>query len=265
LVVNELGGVIPRQVEVLRELPGVGRYTASALASIAYGEPVAVVDGNVERVLSRLDGAPRADRAAWERAQELLDRRHPGDWNQAMMELGATVCTPKRPQCPLCPLRPWCRAPGAQTQHTTRDTMRDTTQDATRQPQPPRQRVRVTRALVQRANRVFLVQRPADAAKMPGMWELPECAAPIAEQTAAEKARQSLLVRHSITDTDYEVRVMRLGLKALAASDKKAGRWVNCNQTSEIPLTGLTRKILRKQGLQPASAGRQVSVRSNVP
>ncbi len=86
-------------------MPGVGRYTASAIASIAFGEPFAVVDGNVERVLSRMDGEPRTGAAAWKRAEELLDRHHPGDWNQAMMELGATVCTPRSPQCLVCPVR----------------------------------------------------------------------------------------------------------------------------------------------------------------
>lgn len=82
LVVSDLGGVIPHEVESLRKLPGVGRYTAAAIASIAYGEPCAVVDGNVERVLTRMDCVPRDDGSAWERAQELLDPRHPGDWNQ---------------------------------------------------------------------------------------------------------------------------------------------------------------------------------------
>ena len=79
VVVKELGGLIPRTEAELRKLPGIGRYTAAAIASIAYGEPVAVVDGNVERVLSRLDGEPRAGASAWQRAQELLDGRHAED------------------------------------------------------------------------------------------------------------------------------------------------------------------------------------------
>ena len=244
LVVSEQGGVIPRQVEDLRTLPGIGRYTASAVASIAFGEPVAVVDGNVERVLTRLDAAPRAGGAAWKRAQQLLDRRHPGDWNQAMMELGATVCTPQSPHCPLCPLLQWCRAPGA---------------GATKG-QPPRKRLQMTRALVERGHSVFLVQRPPDEAKMPGMWELPECAPqtglPGPGQGSDPAASHLFRLRHSITDTDYEVRVLRMAPKALGAKDKKAGRWVRCDQTFELPLTGLTRKILRKLGIQRASAGR---------
>ena len=230
LVVSELSGVIPRDVESLRKLPGVGRYTAAAIASIAYGEPCAVVDGNVERVLSRVDGEPRAEAAAWKRAEELLDRRHPGDWNQAMMELGATVCTPQNPQCLVCPMRPWCQAPGAGTQ----------------KPQTAHKRVQMTRALIERGNRVYLVQRPADAVQMAGMWELPVCETQRAGPDADCKPEELCVVRHSITNTDYDVRVVSRGLKALDAMSKKAGRWVSREEIFELPLTGLTRKILRK-------------------
>jgi A/G-specific adenine glycosylase len=248
LVVSELGGVIPRAVEGLRKLPGVGRYTASAIASIAFGEPSAVVDGNVERVLSRMDGELRNGAAAWKRAEELLDRRHPGDWNQAMMELGATICTPRTPQCLVCPVRQWCQAPGAETQ----------------KPKTTRKRVQMTRVLIERSSRVYLVQRAADAAQMAGMWELPVGAARSAKQdltreptrepdgtpdSAPEESAQELCVlRHAITDTDYVVRVVKLGLKALGAREKKLGRWVEYAEIVELPLTGLTRKILRKLG-----------------
>jgi A/G-specific adenine glycosylase len=227
VVASELGGAIPREVAHLRKLPGVGRYTAAAIASIAYGEPVAVVDGNVERVLSRMDGTPRAGAVAWQRAQELLDRRYAGEWNQAMMELGATVCTPASPQCLACPVLRWCGAPGAET----------------RKPQAARKRVRMTRALIERKGRVYLVQRAADAAKMGGMWELPECAA------QGEGAKELCVVRHSITDTDYEVHVVSVGLRVLGAGLGRAGRWVEREETFALPLTGLTRKILRKQGM----------------
>jgi A/G-specific adenine glycosylase len=240
LVVSELGGVIPRAVEGLRKLPGVGRYTASAMASIAFGEPSAVVDGNVERVLSRMDGEPRTGAAAWKRAEELLVRRHPGDWNQAMMELGATICTPRSPQCLVCPVRPWCQAPGAETQ----------------KPKTTRKRVQMTRVLIERSSRVYLVQRALDAAQMAGMWELPACAAQSAKQDVTGKpdstlggsAQELCMLRHAITDTDYVVRVIRLRLKALGAREKKLGRWVEYEEIGELPLTGLTRKILRKLG-----------------
>jgi len=229
-VAEELGGRIPTDVEGLRKLPGVGRYTAAAIASIAHNQATAVVDGNVERVLCRLDGQARDDGSAWQRAQQLLDTSHPGDWNQAMMELGATVCTPQNPQCLVCPVRQWCVAPGAET----------------RKLQAVRKRVRVARAFVEHRERVYLVRRHSGEAKMAGMWELPELAA---DSSGQLEARELCVVRHSITDTDYEVRVLQLPLKALSALEKQAGGWIEHDVLWTLPLTGLTRKILRKQGL----------------
>ncbi len=115
-IVARHGGRFPRDYDAALALPGIGRYTASAILSIAYGAPFAVLDGNVARVLARL-GAVRGDlrepkrwRNLEETAQALLAERHPGDWNQAMMELGATVCTPRAPHCNACPVARWCRA-----------------------------------------------------------------------------------------------------------------------------------------------------------
>ena len=109
-VVQEHRGVFPGSAEQLRTLSGIGEYTSSAIASIAFGEPVAVVDGNVERVLLRVfPGHELTPSAKWfrEKASSLLDRRRPGDFNQAMMELGATVCLPQRPLCLHCPVQPF--------------------------------------------------------------------------------------------------------------------------------------------------------------
>ncbi|MGO9642109.1 MAG: A/G-specific adenine glycosylase [Candidatus Acidiferrales bacterium] len=106
----------PRDWDAALALPGIGHYTAAAILSIAYSEPHAVLDGNVARVLARLDAirgdlrAPRRWQALETRAQKLLAQRAPGDWNQALMELGATVCLPTAPRCTACPVRPWCRA-----------------------------------------------------------------------------------------------------------------------------------------------------------
>ncbi|HEX5011379.1 MAG TPA: A/G-specific adenine glycosylase, partial [Planctomycetota bacterium] len=114
--VAEAGGELPRRAQQLRELPGIGEYTAAAVASIAHGEPVAAVDGNVERVLSRFFALPLDPKSAAGRsalrahADALLHRERPGDFNQALMELGATLCRPAAPQCLLCPLRAGCAA-----------------------------------------------------------------------------------------------------------------------------------------------------------
>src|ERR1700743_996857 len=106
---------LPRPARGLRAPPGVGEYTAAAIASIAFGEPVAVVDGNVERVLLRVfSDHELTPSAKWfrEKASSLLDRRRPGDFNQAMMELGATVCLPQRPLCLHCPVHAFCSTRG---------------------------------------------------------------------------------------------------------------------------------------------------------
>ncbi len=224
LVVAQFLGRIPTDLDSIRALPGVGRYTAAAIASIAYGLRAAVVDGNVERVLSRLDGLSRPDAAVWRRAAELLDPLHPGDWNQAMMELGATVCTPQNPQCLVCPVHGWCRAPGAET----------------RRPQPARKRLQLTCALIKRRRGFCLVKRPPDAAQMPGMWELPEV-------VPSDRQTPICLVRHSITDTNYEVHVVSVPIKALTLLGPQPA-WL-CFSSWELwslPLTGVTRKILRK-------------------
>jgi A/G-specific adenine glycosylase len=114
-IVAQHGGEFPKNIEDVLALPGIGNYTAAAILSIAFGEKLAVLDGNVARVLARL-GAIRGDLRAPQRWKELqetatvyLDPRSPGNWNQAMMELGATLCTPKSPQCLLCPVNEFCQ------------------------------------------------------------------------------------------------------------------------------------------------------------
>lgn len=111
-IVAEQG--LPANAASWMELPGIGRYTAGAIASISQEEAVPLVDGNVERVVARLTGSeavgPALTKAAWEWAEANLNHEHPGDWNQALMELGATVCTPKNPRCSQCPVSAHCAA-----------------------------------------------------------------------------------------------------------------------------------------------------------
>lgn len=224
IIVRKWEGKFPRTAEQWRELPGIGRYTAAAVASIAFGEAVAVVDGNAERVLGRMFGRAEEREAAWELADTLLDREHPGNFNQGMMELGAMVCTPKTPQCLLCPLNLWCHARGA---------------DA-RPPQAARKRKQLWYALARKDGTVLLVQRSADASLMAGMWELP---------TVPESKRDGCAtlakVRHSITDTDYEVSVIAVLPDRLPRLEAE-GRWFASKQWERLPLTGLARKVLQK-------------------
>src|SRR5580692_309536 len=222
LVAGVRGGKFPQTAEGLRELPGVGRYTAAAIASIAFGQPVAVVDGNVERVLQRFSGRQLAGEEFWQVADALLDRERPGDFNQAMMELGATVCTPRAPACLTCPVVELCATRG---------------ELAVEAKTAKQQKREIHYALHCRNEDVFLVQRARDASLMAGMWELPEVEG---SEIAANRQQippsrsascrndnadtdvigPTFTLRHSITVTDYTVCVWRASVPS-----KAGGKW----------------------------------------
>ncbi|HWC16203.1 MAG TPA: hypothetical protein VG498_04285, partial [Terriglobales bacterium] len=185
-LVTRSAGLVPASAEELRRLPGIGRYTANAIASIAYGEKVAVVDGNVERVLSRILGRNLKKEEYWRAAQDFLDSAQPGDFNQAMMELGATICVPGIPFCSRCPVQRQCTSRELPPKKTA----------------IPRSRLRRSAALLlhRRGDTVLLRLRSQNERLMPGMWELP--------QSAHAISRKPLLVlKHSITTTDWTIRV----------------------------------------------------------
>lgn len=221
-------GSFPRSVPELMELPGVGRYTASAVASIAFGEPVAVVDGNVKRVIDRLvnrktqPAEANTESQYWEIAGQLLDRQSPGDFNQAMMELGALVCLPGQPLCHACPVAELCGARGP-------------TEKAERQ---ARRKAELHYALARKNGSVLLCQRNKNSSLMPGMWELPEIKALLQEGKSP-----LLKLRHSITTTDYTVFVHDEQRRSC-----RGDRWVPLRSIDRLPLTGLTRKIIRGLG-----------------
>jgi A/G-specific adenine glycosylase len=225
-VVELHGGRFPANAEGLRTLPGIGRYTAAAIASIAFQEPVAVVDGNVERVLRRLAGRTLTLPQTWERAQELVEPSRPGDFNQAMMELGATVCLPGEPRCLICPVRQWCATKG---------------QIREAKPETRQQHKEVWCALERRNGQVRLVRRPKTASLMAGMWELPQWA-----ELPHDLARSAhwRTFRHSITVTDYTVHVVRDWVRKGPAQPTR-GKWVAIDEIPALPITGLTRKILK--------------------
>ena len=235
VVVRERGGKFPESAQDWRTLPGIGRYTAAAIASIALAEPVAVVDGNVERVLQRLAGKHISGEQVWTLAETVLDRNRPGDFNQAMMDLGATVCTPRAPSCLMCPLLKSCATRGQlpSVGKAPRQTKRD-----------------MHYALSRRNGSIFLSQRSSNARLMAGMWELPEIQGP------EDHLRPLLTVKHSITVTDYTVRVWE-------RSDEGdiVGNWWALDRLPKLPLTGLARKILRRSGIFPASEAKIKSSR----
>jgi A/G-specific adenine glycosylase len=235
VVAHEFAGAVPRTAKSLLALPGVGAYTAAAVASIAFGEPAAVVDGNVERVLARVAGWSAAETGFATQvrtyADALVDPGRPGDFNQGMMELGATVCLPRAPLCLGCPWQPWCRTRG---EHPV----------AARRPQ---QRQTSARAVWLRGagakKQVRLVQRPAEASLMAGMWELPSY-----EPKSGETPE--FTVRHAITVTNHvvDVYVMQAGVARGADNAHHEGQWTPLSELPERALTGLTRKVLRRLG-----------------
>ena len=242
-LVQKHGGRFPQSADALQTLPGIGRYTAAAIASIAFAEPIAVVDGNVERVLQRFIGINLTTPQTWRHAQALLANSRPGDFNQAMMELGATVCVPREPRCPMCPIRKWCVTQG----------------EVPRAAPPSRQKKKqIWCALEWRDGdgngnknvKVRLVQRPRKASLMPGMWELPQSSEPPRPLPTSARWRT---FRHSITVTDYTVHVLRntpLRNASLPDTPPAAkGKWIAIDRIPQIPITGLTRKILKAGGI----------------
>ncbi len=255
-VMVELGGVLPRTSVALRTLPGIGEYTCAAIASIAFGESIAVVDGNVERVILRLCGRPEDASAASrafvrEVAASLVPPRKvthaepdgadrairanaAGDHNQAMMELGATICLPRAPLCLNCPVFDLCLTRG---EHVTPPRGRQTSR-------PAAYLLALRKAGTQ--TEVLLERRPVEASLMPGMFELPPL--PLDAVAGHEPI---LRVRHSITNTNFYVQVFREAPRfreaVVTAEDDLV--WVRSAMLGETPLTGLARKVLRRLGI----------------
>jgi len=227
----EIGG-FPRDRASLRQLPGVGDYTAAAVASIAFGLPHAVLDGNVARVLSRL-AAERGDiksGAVRKRLQAvaelLLDRKRPGEFNQAVMELGATVCVPKKPLCELCPVRLHCEArkQGLENQLPVRGT------------QPAADQREKKLLVIERAGKVLFWQRSADSSRLAKFWELPE-----QEQLPdADVTDYAGAFRHTIVNTTYFVEVCR----ATISSSPNGFRWLGKSSFEKVPISTTAKKAL---------------------
>jgi A/G-specific adenine glycosylase len=254
-VVEEHGGRVPRETAALRGLQGVGRYTAGALASIAFDRPEPVVDGNVVRVLTRLLGV-RDDTGRkavmdhlWQIAGRLVRGPRPGHLNQALMELGATLCRPRAPLCLACPLEPQCNAAKVGDAEDL---------PIKRRKKPPR-RVEAVAAWLERRGRVLVVQRP-EGGLLGSMWELP--GGPVEDHSSAEEALQHHLARglgltlthvdrigeieHLFTHRRLRLQVYRC--RPAAGRVRRRGlaahRWVSPAAIAKLPHGGPTRKAL---------------------
>ena len=230
-------GEFPATYGEIRELPGVGAYTAAAVASIAFNLPHASVDGNVLRVLSRLtcewgdikSGVTR--RRLAEKAGELLDPRRPGDFNQALMELGATLCSPRDPQCVRCPWRSSCAAFAQNVQRQL------PVKQAGRAPV----RIHLRLLLIEKGGRVLMRPRSESDRRLAGFWELPE-AAELPEARVIASAGE---FRHSITHHNYSVEVTR----ASVSRKPRGYRWVSWGEMFTIPVSTMSRKAFRIAGI----------------
>jgi len=212
-------GGFPRDYPSIRALAGVGDYTAAAVASIAFGLPHAAIDGNVKRVVMRLTGNAAADLGAI--AAQLLDRRDPGRWNQALMELGAVVCLPREPLCAGCPVSKECEA-------HRRGIQKDLP--------PPKQKPAIVRKeltllVIRRKGRILLTP----SRRVPGFWDLPEVF------SGVRLGARLGAFRHSITNSQYqcEVREARIG------AGPRECRWWDVKKLGEIPLSTAAKKALR--------------------
>jgi A/G-specific adenine glycosylase len=263
----EAAGELPRTVDGWLALPGVGTYTAAAVASIAFGAVTPVLDGNVERVMARrlalAEDAKRGPARArlLAAAAELLDPARPGDSNQALMELGATLCLPRRAACGGCPLLGGCRAAAEG--------------EPERYPAPrrkrPAERRRLLVAVAARGGRVLLYRRPAESELLPGSWELPWVNLELEDVAAGggggEDAGRRLAakygggmwqvgpavgrVRHGITFRDLEVTVclaeVRLGGagEVREVAEGAAAGWFDAAERAALPMSSLVGKVLR--------------------
>ena len=240
MMVREHGGRFPRNFAAALALPGVGEYTASAVLSMAYEEPLAAVDGNTGRVLARLYGVAVEPKSASGKslfrriAGRLISSRRPGDFNQAMMELGATVCLPRQPKCSQCPVRRNCLAyvRGEVEKYPL----------ARRNAKPVLRRY--IAALAQDvAGRVLLVRRPSNDKWLGGFWELPmwePSKGALLPGLVLEKRLGT--VRHSITGNRLEITVFGASVRALRHSAHR--RWAATDEFRNLPITTITRKAL---------------------
>lgn len=230
-------GGFPSTYEEIRGLPGVGDYTAAAVASIAFGLPQAVLDGNVIRVMSRLTAEPGdvASQAVKTRlqaeAQRLLDPKRPAEFNQAVMELGATICLPQKPQCLLCPVHALCEARkrGLESELPIKLRKRDPL------------KIELRLIIMERAGKLLMRQRSQAEGRLAGFWELPE-AHDLPDTAGLERLGS---FRHSITRHDYAISVWR----AQPCKAPRGFRWISRVELGSLPLATTVRKALAFTGI----------------
>ena len=255
IVVEEHGGRVPDTREALLALPGIGSYTVGAILSLAFGQDAAVLDGNVRRVLARLFAIDHDPRQAetrqkmWRLAEELLPPGQAAQFNEAMMDLGATVCTPRSPHCGVCPLN-------AQCEGFSRGNPEDYPRSRRRKPTP---HYNVAAGVIWHSKRVLIAQRPFDGL-LGGLWEFPggkqqegetlrECLKRELREELdieVEVGEQIIVVQHAFTHfriTVYAFECRYLSDGAPQALGVQAWRWVDLDELDDYALPVVDRKI----------------------
>ena len=229
----------PREHDALRALPGIGDYTAAAIASIAFQLPHAVLDGNVLRVVARVEndssdiGSPRTRERFRTIAQAWLDPQYPGAFNQALMELGATVCLPRNPLCLVCPLLSDCAAREAGVESQLPVKLRRTAAV----------KLEGTLLIVRQGERILLRQREAAVSRMAGFWDLPSPE----DLPSARVGKHFGEIRHTITHHHYT-----LAVRAATVSpngEMPQFGWFHTSELAAIPLSTTARKALKLAGV----------------
>ncbi len=251
LVQEQFSGVLPRDREQLLSLPGIGLYTAGAIASIAFGMDEATLDGNIRRVFSRIFdvqaplGSTAAESQFWTLARKVLPHGHAGDFNQALMELGATVCLPKKPHCDRCPVSRQCKA--------LRMGIISERPVVKRKPRIPH--YLEAAAVIRRAGRVLLARRPARGL-LGGLWEFPRArvsgdpareaaqALRLAYQLRVRKERELGTLQHAYTH--FRVTVHIFECKFISLQMKPALKWIRISDLEDYPMGRIDRQIARK-------------------
>lgn len=250
-------GRFPRDLTALRALPGVGPYTAGAIASIAFDEPVPLVDGNVQRVLLRLDAQrldPRSkdgQRWLWQRAGQLVPAHRPGDFNSALMELGATVCSPRKPRCLTCPVAAFCEAHNKGIAESLPP------------PRPARTLPNVHRLVwcVRRADGRWLLERRPTTGRWAGLWQFPSREA-IPNSTWSRSGAHPLRpIEHTLTHRRYHFEPWAVQTEdgaPLPVTPREPHAWVKLDELARYALPKphlLIAQQLRALGLQPPDNG----------
>ena len=225
-IVKEYGGILPDDFDSIIALPGIGRYTTGAILSIAFQKPYPVLDGNVARVFSRLTAQNKTSQEFWGMAEELLERENPGDWNQALMELGATVCVPENPRCEICPVYFACQA------------FKNKTQNLFPAPKIKKPFVKLNWDFfwIERGQKTLLWKREGSEKLLKNHWGLPEVGKMSAERGSLLKSGMHTITHHQIRLRVYEG---HLNEKAPASA-----KWVSKRELPRFLVSSLWKKCL---------------------